>query len=136
MFDMSVFCQVSFKGEVKKTATQSGQQPKWNECFAFEIEDDKLQNQVEFTVFHKPLFFAEEKIGTTLIVIHTKEECKHTDWFILKDDNDKVVGQILVCITIEQNNSLGTGDKKKSDLVNDLDEDYIDDNLQQLDKRG
>lgn len=87
---MNVFCEVKLNGEIKRTSTSKGKQPKWTESFKFKIEDDNEGFQVEITLFHKPFFpfQADEKIGSTFFVASTKNEVSNSDWRILSDDND------------------------------------------------
>lgn len=99
---MSVHCAINFKDEVVKTNSQSGQNPKWNESFTFDNIDDKSKYQIEFTVYHKPLFLSEEKIGKTVFLLHKVSQYNYTDWFILKNEKEDVVGSILICITIDE----------------------------------
>jgi hypothetical protein len=67
---MNVHCAVSYKDEVFKTSSQSGQKPKWNEQFVFNISEEDQNNMIEFTVIHKAFFSSEEKIGSCLFKLH------------------------------------------------------------------
>lgn len=51
---------------------------------------------------------------------------------MLENDKDEVVGEILICFTIEDTDAK---DKKpkQDDILHDLDDENIDDNLQSLD---
>jgi hypothetical protein len=53
-------------------------------------------------VFHKPFIISSEKIGKSIVHLHNVSKCNHTDWFILKNDNNDVVGSILICLTIDE----------------------------------
>ena len=50
----------------KKTASQSGQNPKWDETFVF--TNIARKSQMEFSVFHKALFSNEELIGNAIFI--------------------------------------------------------------------
>ena len=57
---------------------------------------------IEICVYHKPFIMKEELVGRCLIRLHNVPSCKHTDWFILNNEKDEVVGSILICFTVEE----------------------------------
>ncbi len=64
---MSVFVRLHMPGhEERKTSTQSGQNPKWEETFTF--PDVARKSQMEFSVYHKSLFSNEELIGNAIFI--------------------------------------------------------------------
>ena len=65
---MSVFVRLKMDGqEEKKTSSQSGQNPKWdNETFVF--TNIARKSQMEFSVYHKSLFSNEELIGNAIFI--------------------------------------------------------------------
>jgi C2 domain len=67
-FQMSVFVRLKMDGhEEKKTSSQSGQNPKWeNETFVF--NNIARKSQMEFSVYHKSLFSNEELIGNAIFI--------------------------------------------------------------------
>ena len=48
------------------------------------------------------MFWSEEKIGKCVFKLHDLSEFKYTEWFILKNEKDQVVGSILIYITTEE----------------------------------
>ena len=39
-------------------------------------------------------------MGKSIVHLHKVNKCNHTDWFILKNEKNDVVGSILICLTI------------------------------------
>lgn len=66
-FQMSVHVKMRMDGQdEKKTSTQSGQNPKWDETFVF--PNIQKKSQIEFSVYHKSLFSNEELIGNAIFI--------------------------------------------------------------------
>ncbi len=59
---MRPFCQIAAGAKTFSTAVASGNEPKWNEEFRFEIE---YQTGIQLVVYHKALLF-----GQTEVMIH------------------------------------------------------------------
>lgn len=116
---MSVHCAIAFKDEVKRTSNQNGQNPKWNENFTFDITDDRQKYQIEFTVYHKPLFLSEEKVGKTVFLLHKLSQYNYTDWFILKNEKEDVIGSILICITIDEQGNRKLVEEEKDENLDE-----------------
>ena len=110
---MSVFVRLHMPGhEERKTSTQSGQNPKWDETFTF--PDVARKSQMEFSVYHKSLFSNEELIGNAIFIfqdLYTYNLKK----FITLYDNGQQVGGIHITLAVKGRHLKAKVTKKQDD---------------------
>lgn len=51
------------------------------------------------------MLFASDKIGETTVQLHNANSGSQTDWLVLTDDNDEIVGKLLAYIEIKRDNT-------------------------------
>ena len=71
-------------------------------------KDDHIKantQHIDFTLFSKSMLFKDEKIGETTVQLHNASSGSQTDWLILTNDNEEIVGQLLAYIEIKKDNT-------------------------------
>lgn len=51
------------------------------------------------------MLFTSDKIGEATVQLHNANSGSQTDWLVLTDDNDQVVGKLLAFIEIKKDNT-------------------------------
>lgn len=51
------------------------------------------------------MLFTSDKIGETTVQLHNANSGSQTDWLVLTDDNDEVVGKLLAYIEIKKDHT-------------------------------
>lgn len=51
-----------------------------------------MTQQLDFTLFKKTMLFTNEKIGSTIIQLHNSSQGSQTEWLVLTNEKDEVVG--------------------------------------------
>lgn len=98
-FQMSVFVRLKMKDhEEKKTASQSGQNPKWEETFVF--PNIAQNSQLEFNVYHKGLFSSEELIGNATFLFENLYSY-NLKKFITIYENLEAVGGLNITLSVK-----------------------------------
>lgn len=72
--------------------------------------------QLDFTLFKKTMLFASEKIGETTVQLHNATSGSQTDWLILTNEKDEIVGKLLAYIEIKKD----IASKQIRQIQNDL----------------
>ena len=119
--NMNVYCEIKFtseKSETKHTTkTVSGQNPTWAEIFTFNYrrmtkhglkqnrQKDVPVQQLDFCLYKKTMLFTSDKIGETTVQLHNSSSGSQTDWLILLNDKEEVVGKVLAYIEIKKDNT-------------------------------
>lgn len=105
----------------KSTDCETGQNPSWSDIFSFNYErltkqgqkqmklvlakNNKLEpnmQQLDFTLFKKTMLFTSDKIGETTVQLHNASSGSQTDWLILTNDKEEIVGKLLAYIEIKK----------------------------------
>ena len=88
----------------KWTQKKGGQAPQWQERFVYRL-DKRSQNgfyMLEIGLWNKNLVLSDNLLSRALVQIHSKQESgSNTEWFTLKNDQDEVIGKLLVSIAKE-----------------------------------
>ncbi len=99
-FQMSVHVKLRMDAQDdKKTTTQSGQNPKWDETFVF--PNIQKKSSIEFSVYHKSLFSSEELIGNAIFVFQDLYSYNLKKHVTLHDPDNKEVGGLSIIINLK-----------------------------------
>ena len=61
--------------------------------------------QLDFTLYKKAMLFAGEKIGETTVQLHNASSGSQTDWLILTNEKEEIIGKLLTYIEIKKDNT-------------------------------
>jgi hypothetical protein len=61
--------------------------------------------QLDFTLYKKTMLFTSEKIGETTVQLHNASSGSQTDWLILTNEQEEIVGKLLTFIEIKKDNT-------------------------------